>query len=66
MSLCSNKLCRLAKFQINSAKHKAMEFKMSNKLRYASPSKRLSKIKPPVQRKEQQDNIQLSTCLFLS
>ena len=42
--LCSNKLRPLAKFQINSAKYIATEFNMSNKLRYASPVKRLSKI----------------------
>ena len=42
--LCSNKLCRKAKFQINSAKHIPTEFIKSNKLRYASPVERLSNI----------------------
>ena len=42
--LCSNKLRRKAKFQINSAKHIATEFIKSNKLRYASPVERLSNI----------------------
>ena len=39
-----NKLRRYAKFPINSAKHIATEFIKSNKLRYASPVKRVSKI----------------------
>ena len=42
--LCSNKLCRKAKFQIISAKHTATEFIKSNKLRYTSPVERLSNI----------------------
>ena len=42
--LCSNKLCRQAKFQINSAIYIATEFIKSNELRYPSPVERLSKI----------------------
>ena len=40
--IMSNKLCCYV--QINSVKHIATEFIMSNKLRYASPPERLSKI----------------------
>ena len=40
----SNKLRRLAKYQINSVKHIATEFIMSNKLRHASPPERLPKL----------------------
>ena len=40
----SNKLRRKAKFQINSAKHKATELIMSNKLSCASPPERFIKI----------------------
>ena len=42
--IMSDKLRRRVKFQINSAKHIATEFIMSNKLRCASPPVRLLRI----------------------